>query len=76
MIRSIKRMGNSKGIILDPTLLEMAKLKEGDEVSVVLHEGGTITLTPVRPTIEPDEAASIANEVIANNSELFRRLSL
>lgn len=69
-------MGNSKGIILDPTLLELAKLKEGDEVSVVLHEGGTITLTPVRQTIEPEEASSIASEVIAENSELFRRLSL
>ena len=75
MVKKIRRMGNSKGIILDPNLLEMAKLKEGDEVSVVLHDGGTITLTPMRPTIPEDQAADLAEQVIANNSELFHRLA-
>ena len=34
MIKTITKVGNSKGIILDAALLEMAHLKEGDRLSV------------------------------------------
>lgn len=47
MIKTITKIGNSRGIIFDAALLELAHLKPGDPVNVEVHEGGTITLTPV-----------------------------
>ncbi len=76
MTKTITRIGNSKGIILDAALLELAHLKEGDQLSVTIHEGGSIIFTPVNnPVIEVEEAAAIAEEIIRDNDELFRRLS-
>ena len=50
MIKTISRIGNSQGIILDAPLLELAHLKTGDEVNIEVHEGGTLTITPLRTT--------------------------
>lgn len=76
MIKTISKIGNSRGLIFDSALLQLARLKEGDQVNVEVHAGGTITITAVdREWIEPDEAADAAAEIISQNSELFRRLS-
>ena len=75
MIKSITKIGNSQGIVFDAALMDLARLKVGDQVNVTVHEGGAIYLTPVRPVIAPEEAAASARSLIAKNSELFRRLS-
>ncbi len=75
MIKTITKIGNSKGIIFDNALLDLAHWKVGDQVNVTLHDGGAITLTPVRPQLTPSEARKVAKEIIQMNAELFRRLS-
>jgi antitoxin component of MazEF toxin-antitoxin module len=55
MIKTITRIGNSNGIIFDAALLELAHLKPGDEVNLEIHEGGTITITPIRPRARPSD---------------------
>ncbi len=75
MIKSIAKVGNSSGIIFDAALLDLARLKRGDQMNVELHENGVITLTPFRPIIEPKKAAATAARLIRKNSELFRRLA-
>lgn len=75
MIKAIKKVGNSQGIILDAPLMEMAHLKVGDEMHVTVHEGGSITFTPLRPVISADVAAASARRIIGKNKELFKRLS-
>jgi antitoxin component of MazEF toxin-antitoxin module len=55
MIKVITKIGNSQGLLLDTTLMEMLHLKVGDQVNVEVHDGGTATLTPMRP--RPDEKA-------------------
>jgi antitoxin component of MazEF toxin-antitoxin module len=75
MRKTISKVGNSNGIIFDATLMDLAHLKTGDEVNVEIHDGGTITLTPIRPSIESAEAAKTAARLIRKNSELFRRLA-
>ena len=49
MTKTITRVGNSQGVIFDAALMELAHLKQGDKVNVTVHEGGTITITPIRP---------------------------
>jgi antitoxin component of MazEF toxin-antitoxin module len=51
MIKTITKVGNSSGIILDAALLELARLKHGDEVNIEVHEGGTLTITPLKPRV-------------------------
>jgi len=75
MIKKLSRIGNSRGIIFDTALLEETHLKEGDEVNVTVHEGGTITLTPIRRQIDAETARAAAKRIIGKNEELFRRLS-
>ena len=75
MTKTITKIGNSQGVMFDSALMELAHLKVGDQVSVTVHEGGSIMLTPVRPVINPDKAAATAKRLIGKNRELFRRLS-
>jgi antitoxin component of MazEF toxin-antitoxin module len=76
MIKTIAKIGNSQGIIFDSALLQLARLKVGDEVNVEVHSGGTITVAPVDPAvIDPSKAAETARRLIEKNNELFRRLS-
>lgn len=76
MIKTITKIGNSQGLIFDSALLQLARLKVGDEVNVEVHAGGTITIAPMTPTvIEPEVAGETAKRLIEKNSELFRRLS-
>jgi antitoxin component of MazEF toxin-antitoxin module len=75
MIKTITKVGNSQGIIFDSALMEMARLKVGDTVDVIVHDTGSITLTPTRPVITPERASEVAKQVLRDYSEVFRRLS-
>lgn len=76
MIKTITKIGNSQGIIFDSALLQLARLKVGDEVNVEVHAGGTISIAPMDPAvIDAPKAAETAKRLIRKNSELFRRLS-
>ena len=75
MTKTIAKIGNSQGVIFDSALMDLARLKVGDQVTVSVHEGGSIVLTPVRPVIKPEQAAATAKRLIGKNAELFRRLS-
>jgi antitoxin component of MazEF toxin-antitoxin module len=73
--KTISKIGNSQGIIFDTALMDLARLKLGDQLTVTVHEGGSIILTPVHPTLEPAKAAAMAKRLIRKNSALFKRLS-
>jgi antitoxin component of MazEF toxin-antitoxin module len=75
MTKTISKVGNSQGVIFDAALMDLARLKVGDEVNVTVHEGGSIVLTPVRSTIAPKTAAVAAKRLIKKNSALFKRLA-
>lgn len=76
MVKIISKIGNSQGIIFDSALLQLARLKVGDEVNVEVHAGGTITIVPLVPAvIDAEKAAGTAKRLIEKNRELFRRLS-
>lgn len=75
MTKTITKIGNSQGLMLDAALMDLARLQVGDQVVVSVHEGGSIVLTPVRPVITPAKAAATAKRLIKGNAELFRRLS-
>jgi antitoxin component of MazEF toxin-antitoxin module len=75
MTKTITKVGNSQGLMFDSALMDLARLKVGDQVTVTIHEGGSIILTPLRPVIGPARASLTAKRLIKKNAELFRRLS-
>ena len=75
MTKTITKIGNSQGVLFDTAFMDLARLKVGDKVNVSLHEGGTIVLTPMTRTIEPERASKTARRLILKNAGLFKRLS-
>jgi antitoxin component of MazEF toxin-antitoxin module len=75
MTKTISKVGNSQGIIFDAALMDLARVKVGDQLTVTVHEGGSIVLTPVRPVVDPEKAATTARRLIQKNSALFKKLA-
>ena len=76
MVKTIKKIGNSKGIILDAAFLEMAHLKEGDQLSVTIHEGGTISFTPIKDrTVDGATFDQTLHDVLNDYSDTLTKLS-
>jgi len=75
MLKTISKIGNSQGLIFDSALRELTGLKAGDPVNVTVHEGGAVTIVPIKPTLQADEARRAARELIRENDDLFRRLA-
>ena len=75
MIKSITKIGNSQGIVFDAALMDLARLKVGDQVNVTVHEGGAIYLTPVRPVVSPEEVTQSIKTVMKDYSRTMKRLA-
>ena len=75
MIKSITKIGNSQGIVFDAALMELARLKVGDQVNVTVHEGGAIYLTPVRPVIAPEEVTRSIDAVMKDYARTMKKLA-
>ncbi|BDS08720.1 hypothetical protein NT6N_37600 [Oceaniferula spumae] len=75
MIKTITKIGNSRGIILDSALLELANLKEGDKVNITVHSGGTITMTPEVGTVDNATFDGVLKEVLEDYSDTLEKLS-
>jgi antitoxin component of MazEF toxin-antitoxin module len=75
MIKAIAKVGNSHGIIFDAALLELARLKPGDQVNVEIHSGGTITLTPIRPQPAPEEVSRVIKATMKDYRRTMKKLA-
>ena len=75
MVKTIIKVGNSQGLIFDATLLEMAHLRIGDQVNVEVHEGGTITVTPIRTKPSPDEVSRVAKKTMKDYARTMKKLA-
>lgn len=75
MIKTISKIGNSQGLIFDSALAELAHLAVGDEVNVEVHEGGTITITPVRKQISREDVSKTIKGTMDDYARTMRRLA-
>jgi antitoxin component of MazEF toxin-antitoxin module len=75
MVKSITKVGNSQGLIFDAALLDLARLKAGDKVNVEVHEGGTITLTPIRSRPSRAEISSLIKKTMKDYARTMKKLS-
>lgn len=75
MVKTISKVGNSQGIIFDAALLELAHLKAGDDVNVEVHDGGTITLTPLRPRPSREEVSKVISATMKDYARTMKKLA-
>ena len=74
MIKTIAKVGNSQGIILDAALMELAHLKAGDDLNVEVHDGGTLTLTPIRPRPSRPEVSKVIKSTMKDYARTLKKL--
>ncbi len=76
MVKTITKIGNSAGIILDQAILELVHLKVGDEVDISIDStSGVMRIASMRPVVTPEKGRALAREFIQQNDELFRHLA-
>ncbi|MCC7375943.1 MAG: hypothetical protein IT581_14900 [Verrucomicrobiales bacterium] len=75
MVKTITRIGNSQGLMFDAALMELAHLKAGDQVNVEVHEGGTITITPLRPRPSRDEVSHVIQATMKDYARTMKKLA-
>ena len=75
MVKTISKIGNSHGLMLDAALMDLAHLKAGDEVNVEVHEGGTITLTPLRPRVTREEVSRVIQATMKDYARTMKKLA-
>lgn len=63
------------GIIFDAALMELAHLKAGDEVNVEVHEGGTLTLTPIHPRHSREEVTKAIRSTMKDYARTMKKLA-
>lgn len=75
MVKTISKIGNSQGLIFDAALMELAHLRAGDQVNVEVHEGGTITLTPLRPRPSREEVSEVIRKTLKDYAQTMKKLA-
>ncbi len=75
MIKTLAKIGNSQGIIFDAALMDLAHLKAGDELNVEVHQGGTITLTPIRPRPSRAEVTKVIQGTMKDYARTMKKLA-
>ena len=75
MIKTITKVGNSQGIIFDAALLELARLRPGDQVNVEVHEGGTITIMPLHPRRSREEVSKVIKSTMKEYGRTMKKLA-
>lgn len=75
MIKTVTKIGNSQGVIFDAALMDLAHLKVGDQLAVTMHEGGTITLTPIRPRVSREEVSETIRKTMQDYASTMKKLA-
>ncbi len=69
MTKTISKVGNSHGIIFDAALMDLARVKVGDQVNItVVPESGAIMLMPLRQRSKKE-----ITEAITKTSKDYRK---
>lgn len=76
MTKTISKIGNSQGLIFDGPLMDLSRLKVGDQVDVaVIPESGAIILTPLRPSPSPDVIKKTIDKTMRDYAKTMKKLA-
>ena len=76
MTKTISKIGNSQGIIFDAALMDLARVKVGDQMNVTVMPGsGTIVLEPLRNGPSKEEVTSLIKKTAKDYRKTLRKLA-
>jgi antitoxin component of MazEF toxin-antitoxin module len=76
MTKTISKVGNSQGIILDTALMDLARLKVGDKVNVtVIPESGAVVVMPIRKGPSQKQIKSTIRKTASDYRKTLRKLA-
>lgn len=76
MTKTITKIGNSQGLIFDAALMDLARVKVGDQVNVtVMPQSGAIVLMPLRPGPSQKEITSVIKKTARDYRKTLRKLA-
>jgi len=76
MTKTISKVGNSQGIIFDAALMDLARVKVGDQVNItVVPETGAIVLMPIRPSPSKREIQAVIKKTAKDYRKTLQKLA-
>ena len=76
MTKTISKVGNSQGIILDAALMDLARLKVGDKVNVtVIPESGAVVVMPIRKGPSQEQIKATIRKTASDYRKTLRKLA-
>ena len=76
MTKTISKIGNSQGIIFDAALMDLARVKVGDQLNItVMPETGAIVLMPLREGPSRKAISSIIRKTAKDYRKTLRKLA-
>jgi len=76
MTKTISKIGNSQGLIFDAALMDLARVKVGDQINVtVMPDSGAIVLMPLRKGPSEKEITSVIKKTAKDYRKTLRRLA-
>lgn len=76
MTKTISKVGNSQGIIFDAALMDLARVKVGDQVNItVVPESGGIMLMPLRGGPSKKEITTAIKKTAKDYRKTLRKLA-
>ena len=75
MIKQLRKVGNSRALLLDKPILELLGLSDDGQVQLVVSEGSLI-VTPVHPAlVDKDKFQACMERVMKRRKPLLGRLA-
>jgi antitoxin component of MazEF toxin-antitoxin module len=76
MTKTISKIGNSQGIIFDAALMDLARVKIGDQLNItVMPESGAIVLMPLHTGPSKKEITSVIKAASRDYRKTLRKLA-
>ena len=75
MTKTLRKIGHWQGLIFDAALMALARLKVGDQVNVEIHDGGIITLTPLRPRLSRQKVSKVIDSTMKDYTHTMKKLA-
>lgn len=74
-LKTVARIGDPHGVILDDSILRSAQLQNGDEVSVEVTDSGEITIRRVKPGDQDDAIKELIDKTLTDYANTMQRLA-
>jgi len=75
VLKTISKVGNSQGLILDAAIMDLTGLRVGDQVNVSVAPGGAIILTPIRKAPPAAEVTTAVRRAVKDYRKTLRKLA-